>query len=89
LSDTGEEEQRCHFGDFIPATSFLQTSQPGFAIVDARCEINLIAFREAKKAVAVQGLTPACDDHPVAVLAGDLLLFSGLVAADANGVVEP
>jgi enamine deaminase RidA (YjgF/YER057c/UK114 family) len=29
-----------------------------------------------------------CDGHAVAMRAGDLLLFSGLVAADAQGLVE-
>jgi enamine deaminase RidA (YjgF/YER057c/UK114 family) len=80
---------RRHFGDFIPATSFIPTSRPGFAIVDACCEINLIAYPGTKKSIAVEGIVPACDGHPLAVLAGDLLLFSGMVAADTKGVVEP
>jgi enamine deaminase RidA (YjgF/YER057c/UK114 family) len=36
----------------------------------------------------VKGSYPAvCDGHPLAVRAGNLLCFSGLVAADANGPI--
>jgi len=80
-----------HFGQAVPATTFVQTASPGFAIADARCEINLLAVtREGKIPKApVKGDFPAvCDGHPLAVRAGNLLCFSGLVAADAKGPVR-
>lgn len=81
---------RRHFGDAIPATTFIQTMNPGFAIADARCEINLIAVRGggvSKKTIA-GALPPMCDGFPSAVRAGDLVFFSGLLAADAEGLVR-
>ncbi len=81
-----------HFGASIPATTFVPTLNPGFAIADARCEINLVALKDsaadAITAVATPAATPACDGHPLAVRAGDLLLFSGLVAADRGGLIK-
>ncbi len=79
-----------HFGADIPATTIVPTAQPGFAIADARCEINLIALRGGARAhrVRVEGdLGPVCDAHPIAMRAGDMLYFSGMVAADAQGLV--
>jgi enamine deaminase RidA (YjgF/YER057c/UK114 family) len=78
-----------HFGTRIPATTFAPTLNPGFAIADARCEINLVAVTDGGRTRAqALGASPAvCDGHPVAVRAGDLLCFSGLVAADENGCV--
>ncbi|MCC7484811.1 MAG: RidA family protein [Burkholderiales bacterium] len=78
-----------HFGERVPATTFVPTSDPGFAIRDARCEINLVALtgsgRTRREAF---GASPACcDGHPLAVRAGELLCFSGLVAADEKGCV--
>jgi enamine deaminase RidA (YjgF/YER057c/UK114 family) len=80
-----------HFGDAVPATTFVQTLDPGFAIAEARCEINLVAvMRDGKAArMPLKGNYPAvCDGHPLAVRAGNLLCFSGLVGADANGPVK-
>ncbi|HUF81373.1 MAG TPA: RidA family protein [Burkholderiales bacterium] len=78
-----------HFGDRIPATTFLPTLNPGFAIADARCEINLLAVTDGGRTRAQPfGASPAvCDGHPVAVRSGDLLCFSGMVAADENGCI--
>jgi len=80
-----------HFGDAVPATTFVPTLNPGFAIADARCEINLVAVTRDGKVprVPLQGNVPmVCDGHPLAVRAGDLLCFSGMVAADKNGPVS-
>ncbi len=81
-----------HFAGNIPATTFVQTLNPGFAIADARCEINLIALVDGgatvKKNLTPPSVTPACNDHPVAVRAGDLLFFSGMVAADEQGLIR-
>ena len=72
-----------------PATSVTPTSNPGFAIEDSRIEINLVAATDRKQRAAVrmarQGAV--CDGHPVAVRAGDLLMFSGLTAADEDGLI--
>lgn len=80
-----------HFGHAVPATTFVQTLVPGFAIAEARCEINLVAVTRGGKVprTPVKGNYPAvCDGHPLAVRAGSLLCFSGLVAADADGPVR-
>ncbi len=78
------------FGDAVPATTFLQTRTPGFAIEDARMEINLVAADAGTPLERVPGAAAdgaVCDGLPAAVRAGDLLMLSGLVAADANGLV--
>lgn len=78
------------FAGTVPATTIVPTASPGFAIADARIEINLIATtaRGQVHRLDVGVAAPAlCDGHPLAVEAGDLLLFSGLVAADAGGSV--
>lgn len=77
------------FGGKPPATTITTTTRPGFAIEDARIEINLVA---ASDDVAVERIDAAatgsvCDGYPAAVRAGDLLFFSGMVAADADGLV--
>jgi len=80
-----------HFGARIPATTFIPTLNPGFAIADARCEINLIAMKDAAAnaiTIAAPTAMAVCDGHPLAVRAGDLLLFSGMVAADGEGLVK-
>jgi enamine deaminase RidA (YjgF/YER057c/UK114 family) len=79
------------FGGKVPATTIMTTTQPGFAIVDARIEINLIAATEELQVerIEVPGAAPSvCDGHPLAVRAGDLLFFSGMVAADDHGLVQ-
>jgi enamine deaminase RidA (YjgF/YER057c/UK114 family) len=79
-----------HFGANIPATTIVPTLRPGFAIADARCEINLIALKAGSatpRKVLADTSGAVCDGHPAAVRAGDLLLFSGMVAADAAGLV--
>ena len=79
-----------HFGSGMPATTFVPTLDPGFAITEARCEINLMALTRGGKITPtpLKGNYPAaCDGHPLAMRAGNLLVFSGLVAADANGPI--
>lgn len=79
-----------YFGAGIPATTFIPTLVPGFAIEEARCEINLVALtssgRTLRKASS-NGSPAVCDGHPVAVRGGDLLCFSGLLAADQDGLI--
>lgn len=78
---------RRHFGATLPATTFVPTLVPGLAIADARCEINLVAYKGAATRVE-QGVAPACDGHPLAVSAGDLLLLSGLMEQPAEAADE-
>jgi enamine deaminase RidA (YjgF/YER057c/UK114 family) len=78
------------FAGSVPATTIVPTSRPGFAIADARMEINLVATTERAQTVRVDGGRAAdavCDGHPVALRVGDFLLFSGLMAADRNGLI--
>jgi enamine deaminase RidA (YjgF/YER057c/UK114 family) len=80
-----------HFGAAVPATTYVPTPDPGFAITEARCEINLVAVTRGGRIrpTPLKGSCPAvCDGHPLAVRAGNLLCFSGLVAADANGPIR-
>jgi len=73
-----------------PATTIVPTSQPGFAIADARIEINVVATTRRNEIAKVgQGRASAavCQGHPVAVRTGDLLIFSGMVAADDEGLI--
>jgi enamine deaminase RidA (YjgF/YER057c/UK114 family) len=78
------------FGGRVPATTILSTSQPGFAIADAKIEINLVAASESGAVARIENgrasLT-VCDGHPPAVRAGDFLIFSGMVAAARDGLV--
>jgi enamine deaminase RidA (YjgF/YER057c/UK114 family) len=79
------------FGGKVPATTFVPTVRPGLAIADACLEITLVALCDDMTAecieVAEAGST-VCDGHAVAMRAGDLLCFSGMVAADAQGLIE-
>src|SRR5690606_26586664 len=78
---------RKHFGERIPATTFLPTRNPGFAIADARCEINLVAYKGRSAAVPVRA-RPACDGHPVAMKAGELIFTSGLLEHPMEALAE-
>jgi enamine deaminase RidA (YjgF/YER057c/UK114 family) len=82
---------RRHFEANVPATTYVPTLVPGFAIADARCEINLIACVPAAAAETQRfsgALPSACEGLPSAVRCGDLVFFSGMVAADKEGLVR-
>ena len=71
-----------------PAVSYIPTSTPGFAIEDARLEINAIGLVDGaatRRRNVDAGFHTGIDGQPAAVLAGDLLLCSALLAADADG----
>jgi enamine deaminase RidA (YjgF/YER057c/UK114 family) len=73
-----------------PAVSYIPTSTPGFAIEDARLEINAIALVDGsstRRRTIDGGFHTGIDGQPGAVLAGDLLLCSALLAADADGAL--
>jgi enamine deaminase RidA (YjgF/YER057c/UK114 family) len=79
------------FDGAVPATTFVPTVQPGLAIADARLEITLVALCDDTRAERLEvaaAMPTVCEGHAAAMRAGDLLLFSGLVAADAQGLVE-
>lgn len=79
------------FGDRLPATTVIPTSKPGFAIEDARVEINLIADAQAEHHDLMpqpQHRHALGEGYPVAVRLGDFLVFSALVAVDQGGAVS-
>ena len=79
------------FPDAKPATTLIPTATPGFFLADARIEINTLALLDAgatRKEVIDAGVTPAFAGYSQAVRAGDLLLISGMLAIDGNGLVE-
>jgi enamine deaminase RidA (YjgF/YER057c/UK114 family) len=85
------EVWRAHFPKNPPATSVMPTATVGFAIVEARIEINAIALRSGGKTRArtiEAGVMPAWAGYSQAVRAGDLLFISGLLAIDRNGLIE-
>ncbi len=76
------------FPTWRPAVSYVPISTPGLAIEDARVEINAIAMASDSRArmrAIDAGFHTGIDGQPAAVLAGDLLLCSALLAADGNG----
>ena len=75
-----KEVWRSHFA-VAPATTIIPTATPGFIVADGRIEINTISIRgkTAQRMIA--------DQSTVAVRAGDLLLLSGLMASDADGLL--
>lgn len=82
---------RAHFGRSRPATTLVPTATPGFFLEDAHIEINAVALRpgtERRQVLDVPaGGLAAFDGYPQAVRAGDLLLFSGMLAIDGDGLV--
>lgn len=77
------------FGGQPPATTVIPTSSPGFAIADARIEINLIAHEDT----AIVGTPPQAGQagaygpaYPAVTRVGDFLALSGAVAVQDDGV---
>jgi enamine deaminase RidA (YjgF/YER057c/UK114 family) len=73
-----------------PATTLVPTATPGFFLSNARIEINTIALKsgaKTKREPIDAGVFPAYRGLPQAIRAGDLLLLSGLLAIDENGIV--
>ncbi len=70
------------FDGYPPATTIIPTADPGFAITDARIEINLIAH-DSEPAMGMP--PPAClqaygPSYPAVARIGDFLAFSGAMA---------
>jgi enamine deaminase RidA (YjgF/YER057c/UK114 family) len=79
-----------HFEGNPPALSIIPCAHRGLVVEEGRIEINAIALRSdgaAKKEIVDAGVFPGFEKQPQAVRAGDLLLLSGLMAADRGGVV--
>ncbi|MET0866956.1 MAG: Rid family hydrolase [Pseudorhodoplanes sp.] len=76
------------FGGAPPATCILPTSKPGFAIEDARIEINLVAStqKDLERFSGGRSEFTTCHGHPVAIRSGNFLIFSGMIAADRDGL---
>jgi enamine deaminase RidA (YjgF/YER057c/UK114 family) len=74
-----------------PSTSVIPMANPGLVIDTARIEINTLAVRpggNATKQIIDAGVFPMSEGASQAVRAGDFLFISGLMAIDADGVVE-
>ncbi len=81
---------RKYFSTSPHASLVVQTARPGFAIEDARIEVNLIAVRErgaVTKTLVESASFAGILGQPAAVRAGDLLLISGLMAVNRDGPV--
>lgn len=78
------------FGDHPVAVSIIPCSNPGIGQFHSRLEINVLALRDngaTRKEVISDDLFTGYAGVPGAVRAGDLLLLSGLMAVDADGLV--
>ena len=90
MADLPAYNEACQrwFPDWPPAVSYVPFATPGLGIEDARVEINAIALAgdaRARLRAIDAGFHTGIDGQPAAVLAGDLLLCSALIAADADG----
>jgi enamine deaminase RidA (YjgF/YER057c/UK114 family) len=77
------------FGGHAPATAITPTSTPGFAIEDSRIEINLVATteRQVQRIDGGRAGLAVCQGQPAAIHCGDFLIFSGMTAANADGLI--
>ncbi len=65
-----------------PATTIIPTATPGFIVAEGRIEINTVSVRgKTAKPIVHDGAT-------LAVRANDLLFLSGLLASDADGLLD-
>jgi enamine deaminase RidA (YjgF/YER057c/UK114 family) len=79
-----------YFSASPPATTIVISSNPGLGLADARVEINVIAIPNegaVRKTTIACAAAPTYQGHVPAVRAGDFLFLSGLMAADAKGVL--
>jgi enamine deaminase RidA (YjgF/YER057c/UK114 family) len=79
-----------HFPGMPPATTLITTSTPGFICEAGRIEINTISLRRGsatKKQLIDAGVPMPYAGQVQAILAGDLLFLSGLMAVDEHGAL--
>jgi enamine deaminase RidA (YjgF/YER057c/UK114 family) len=73
-----------------PVTTLIPCSTPGFGAVDASIEINALALavdgKTRRREIDAEIFT-GYDNQAGAILAGDLLLVSGLMAVDKKGMI--
>jgi enamine deaminase RidA (YjgF/YER057c/UK114 family) len=80
-----------YFGETPAAVTIIPCSNPGIGPFHACIEINVLALTDqgaARKQVIGSDLFTGFAGVPAAVRAGDLLLLSGLMAVDENGLVD-
>jgi len=73
-----------------PATTIIPTATPGFVMQDSRIEINVIALASdgtTKKIVVAGDEPPLFDGAVSAVLSGDLLFLSALMAVEDGRLI--
>jgi enamine deaminase RidA (YjgF/YER057c/UK114 family) len=78
-----------HFPSDPPALTIVPAGRDALAVTDGRIEINTLALKPAARGKRRQieaGVAPAFHATPQAVRAGDLLLLSGLMAVDGDGL---
>jgi enamine deaminase RidA (YjgF/YER057c/UK114 family) len=74
----------------VPVT-VVPMPDPAFGIIGARIELNLMAVTDAgktKKQIVDAGVFSGFESQPNAVRAGDLLLITGLMAAERDGLAS-
>lgn len=80
------------FGDAAAALTVVPCATPGFNVIEASIEINIVAMRTDRNAerreIAVDGVSPVFASSAAAVRAGDLLMISGLIACDEGGLIS-
>ena len=77
-----------YLGPNSPASVVVPTPTPGFAIEDARIEVNLVAVRgTTQKEIIRSPRFMGIAGQPAAVRAGDFLLISGLLALTPDGLI--
>jgi enamine deaminase RidA (YjgF/YER057c/UK114 family) len=79
-----------YFGDQPTAVSLIPISNPGVGQFHSRLEINVLALTDqgaTRKQVIAGDLFTGFAGIPAGVKAGDLLLLSGLMALDENGLI--
>lgn len=73
-----------------PVTTLVPAADPGFFLADACIEINTLAARSGsgiRRATIDAGLITPFAGPPQEIVAGDLMLVSGLLAIDAGGLI--
>lgn len=73
-----------------PATTIIPTATPGFVMADSRIEINVIALASdgtTKKIIVTGDEPPLFNGSVSAILSGDLLFLSGLMAVEGGRLI--
>jgi enamine deaminase RidA (YjgF/YER057c/UK114 family) len=79
-----------HFSASQPTLDVIPCIDRGLAPYDGKIEINVIALRPGgttKRQIIDAGVTTAFRNQPQAAKCGDLLLISGLMAVDRDGLI--